>query len=239
MADMQSMKGTADTATGMRLGALFARTGAAAPTAGRIEGRITEPQGKGVPGANVMVQGTTLSVGTDNEGKFKIDNVPAGEQRLIVRRIGYTPKTIPLSVKDSAVTANVALVPDATQLSEVIVTGVPTATPMAIAGAAAAPAPRVLRADSAGGFRRTVYEYSPNVEVTLTEAVPEPENAARRADKAAAHTAMPSAPAPPPIPKQMINTISWTDRGRSYTLSGPLTTKELEAFKARLMAMRR
>jgi hypothetical protein len=240
MADArESMKATADTATGMRIGALFARSGAVAPSAGRIEGRITEPQGKGLAGANVMVQGTTLSVGTDSAGKFKIDNVPAGEQRLIVRRIGYTPKTIPLSVKDTAVMVNAALAPDVTQLSELVVTGVAKSTVAAGVGAAVVSGPRVIRADSSGGMQNTVYEYSPNVEVTLTEFVANAQNAARRADKVAAPTAMPSAAAPPSAPRQSMNTISWTDRGRSYTLSGPLTVKELEVFKARLMSTRR
>ena len=36
-----------------------------------------------------------------------------------------------------------------------------------------------------------------------------------------------------------INTISWTDGDHRYTLSGPLTPKELEAIKPRIMKLRR
>jgi hypothetical protein len=36
-----------------------------------------------------------------------------------------------------------------------------------------------------------------------------------------------------------INTISWTDGNHHYTLSGPLTVRELEAIKPRIIKMRR
>jgi hypothetical protein len=39
-----------------------------------------------------------------------------------------------------------------------------------------------------------------------------------------------------PVP---LNTISWTDHGRRYTLTGRLTTRELDVLKTRLMKMRR
>lgn len=239
-----SMMAMVDTTRSMGLGALTDadKTRIILPRAGRIEGRITdESTVKGIAGANVMVQGTTLSVVTDNEGKFKIDNVPAGEQRLIVRRLGYNAQTIPLSVKDTAITANVTLSANSTSLSEVVVTGVATATSVRAAAAAkSAPVLRQLRSDSTGGIRRTVYEYSPGVEVTLVES-PEIQANARRDERAANAMIVQSAPATAPsVPaRQATNTITWTDRGRKYTLSGPLSTKDLEALKAKLMATRR
>jgi hypothetical protein len=223
---------TADSATGMRLGALMdlAHTKAAASRAGRIEGRITDQsKAKGIAGANVMVQGTTLSVATDNEGKFKIDNVPAGEQRLIVRRPGYAAQTVPLSVKDSAVTANVMLTPSPTSLSELVVTSATTATdPL-----------RQIRSDSTAGIRRTLYRYA-GVEISLIES-PEQQVSARRDERAAGAAAAPPAAVPSATAQARppINTIVWTDRGRRYTLSGPLPTSELEAVKAKLMEIRR
>jgi hypothetical protein len=55
-----------------------------------------------------------------------------------------------------------------------------------------------------------------------------------RAAAAPAPRVMRATAAPPPI-----NTISWSDQNRRYTLSGPLKPAELEAIKARLMKMRR
>jgi anti-sigma factor RsiW len=226
---------SADSTKGTRLGAMmdFARISGGASSAGRIEGRITDQQRNGLAGANVMVQGTTLQTATDKEGKFKIDSVPAGEQRLIVRRLGYTMKSIPLSVKDSAVTTDVALDQSASQLNEIV-------TGMAVTSAkAGVPSLKKLRSDSTADIRRTVYEYSPGVEVTLVES-PEPQIAARRDERASKAAAAPSPPPPAPSAQaRQVNTLSWTDRGRRYTLTGPLTTSELEALKTRLIATRR
>lgn len=121
---------------------------------------------------------------------------------------------------------------------------------------------RMVRSDSTSGAKRTVYEVSRGVEVTLTEsqaeaesdfaakdvarqnaAAPERAKAAREAQVqsgrvagavADARPAPPSAPVPPPI-----SSISWIDRGKRYTLTGRLNVKDLEAIKARLMQARR
>jgi hypothetical protein len=59
---------------------------------------------------------------------------------------------------------------------------------------------------------------------------------AAKTDRAAA------APAPMVMSttaRPQINTISWSDQNRRYTLSGPLTPAELETIKARIMKLRR
>ena len=100
---------------------------------------------------------------------------------------------------------------------------------------------RVVSTDSSGNIRRSTYEVSPGVRVTLVES---PVEAAREravaapgpeAGRAAGVTPgrIVAATAPP-----VTNSISWVDRGRRYTLTGPLPQKELEAIKLRLMKMR-
>lgn len=235
-----------------------------APAPGRVQGQVVDKEGKALPSVNVLVEGTNLGATTDQQGHFVIDNVPFGDRRIVVRRIGYAAQTVPVAVTErSDANATVALTPMTTQLSEVMVTGVAAAT------SASATTLRVVKADTTGTTRRVVYQVSPGVEVTLVEA---PVNAAAARELAAnkqekdakvdsvalqgrvagatvrsmAKTDRAAAQAQAPAPMVMstrvsppINTISWSDQNRQYTLSGPLKPTELEAIKARLMKMRR
>jgi hypothetical protein len=234
-----------------------------APTPGRVQGQVVDGvREKGLPAASVQVEGTTLGAITDQQGRFTIDSVPAGDRRLLVRRIGYVAQAVPLAVREeSGATATVALAPSTTKLDEVVVSSI-AAGPTATAGSAAPL--RVLRTDSTANTRRVVYQISPSVEVTLVESAI---NAVERdrgvnqplkdkmADSAAlrgslsgvtprsnAKTDRAAAPAPMVMSasaRPQINTISWSDLTRRYTLSGPLKPSELEAIKERLMKMRR
>jgi hypothetical protein len=239
-----------------------------APMAGRVQGQVMDrAKGKGLPAANVIVEGTKLSAMTDEEGRFIIDSVPAGDRRLTARRIGYMAQTVPLAVKkESGATATVTLAPATTTLDEVIVSSVAAGAAGATAKAATTPTLRVLKVDSTGTNRSVVYEVSPGVQVTLVEApliVAEKDQMAnqktmqrtrdstalegtvsgvRQRANAAKTDRAAAAPAPMAISATVhpqINSISWSDQNRRYTLSGPLKPAELEAIKARLMKMRR
>jgi outer membrane receptor protein involved in Fe transport len=62
---------------------------------GRIVGRVVDAgNGVGISDAGIQVVGTTMGTVSGVEGRFTINNVPAGTVTILVRRIGYTPKTI-------------------------------------------------------------------------------------------------------------------------------------------------
>ena len=68
---------------------------AQAPTTGRIVGRVLDAaNGAGLADAGIQVVGTTLGTMSGVEGRFTLGNVPAGTVTIIVRRIGYAPKTV-------------------------------------------------------------------------------------------------------------------------------------------------
>lgn len=74
---------------------LPALAGAQAPTTGRIVGRILDAaSGAGLSDAGVQVVGTPIGTMSGVDGRFTIANVPAGTVTIMVRRIGYAPKTI-------------------------------------------------------------------------------------------------------------------------------------------------
>jgi len=61
-----------------------------AGTTGKISGRITDAaSGDPLPGANVVIQGTTLGAATDAAGDYFIINVPPGTYSVEVTMIGY------------------------------------------------------------------------------------------------------------------------------------------------------
>ena len=69
----------------------------------------------------MSVQGTTILALTGADGNFALNNVPAGAQTLIVRRIGYRRAVATLSA--DATTANCPMGHDPLELEEVVVTG--------------------------------------------------------------------------------------------------------------------
>jgi hypothetical protein len=78
---------------------------------GRIEGTAFDARvGAVVPGARVVVEGTGCVAVTDSTGRYAIENVPVGMQRVLVTRAGYVNAyTVVRLVKDWAVTANLYL----------------------------------------------------------------------------------------------------------------------------------
>lgn len=104
----------------------------AAPVAsaqdGTVIGRVTDATSKqGVPNATVQVEGTRLGASTDQNGRFRIVNVPAGDRTLVVRRIGYLPlrRAVTVSPGEQQVAVDIVLTVAATSLDQVIVTGTP------------------------------------------------------------------------------------------------------------------
>ncbi|MCE2957870.1 MAG: TonB-dependent receptor [Flammeovirgaceae bacterium] len=84
-----------------------------------ITGRVTAAEdGSAVPGANILVKGTTNGTVTDVNGNFTLE-VPSGAT-LIVSFVGL--KTTEVEVGNSS-TVNVSLLPDDAQLNEVVIVG--------------------------------------------------------------------------------------------------------------------
>lgn len=88
-------------------------TGLEAQT-GRISGTILDSKtGETLPGATILVEGTARGASADFDGKFSINNIPAGKVTLVVSYISYTTKKIAeVTVKaNDATDVNVQLDP--------------------------------------------------------------------------------------------------------------------------------
>ncbi len=61
-----------------------------AGTTGKIAGRVVDKNsGAPIPGANILVDGTTLGAAADLQGYYTILNVPPGIYRLKANMMGY------------------------------------------------------------------------------------------------------------------------------------------------------
>ncbi|MBA2611647.1 MAG: carboxypeptidase-like regulatory domain-containing protein [Bacteroidetes bacterium] len=90
---------------------------------GRISGTIMDSKtGETLPGATILIEGTSKGASADFDGKFALNNVPAGKVTLVASYISYTSKKIAeVIVKANEVTdINILLAPSSSQdLTEV------------------------------------------------------------------------------------------------------------------------
>lgn len=85
-----------------------------------ISGNVKDiSDGLGIPGVNVLIQGTTKGTATGIDGSFRLE-LAAGEDVLIFTFIGYKSQTISVGQKTSL---DIVLESDATQLEEIVVVG--------------------------------------------------------------------------------------------------------------------
>ncbi|MPR33750.1 SusC/RagA family TonB-linked outer membrane protein [Salmonirosea aquatica] len=94
----------------LSLGHIFAQ----APS---ITGRVTDQANEGLPGVNVLVNGTTRGTTTDAEGNFTI--AAASDATLTFSYIGYESQSVKVGTRS---VVNVQLAPESKNLSEVVVT---------------------------------------------------------------------------------------------------------------------
>ncbi|GAA4047398.1 TonB-dependent receptor [Hymenobacter glaciei] len=105
---------------------------------GSVSGKVLDGKGAGIPGATVLVEGTTLGSSSNVDGTFNITNVPAGPHNLTISFVGYTSARIPVTVvAGQNASADATLGENTTQLAEAVVVGYGTQRRQDITGAVA------------------------------------------------------------------------------------------------------
>lgn len=82
-----------------------------------VTGKVTDPQGAGLPGVNVLVKGTTNGVSTTASGEYSIDVMPGDV--LLYSFIGYSSREVKI---EQQTIVDITLTEDVTTLQEVLVT---------------------------------------------------------------------------------------------------------------------
>jgi len=112
---------------------VFAASTASAQGGTTISGTVTTEQGVPLPGATVLIQGTTTGAHTDDAGRYVIV-VPADRANgqsgvLVARVIGYSARTVPIVLTaGTTINQNFSLIVNPLNLDAVLVTGAGTST---------------------------------------------------------------------------------------------------------------
>lgn len=83
-----------------------------------------------LPGVNIVVEGTTIGIVTDIDGKYTLD-VPSSNAVLVFSYLGYVTERIEVSGRS---VIDLGLVPDVKKLDEVVVIGYGTTSKRAVTG---------------------------------------------------------------------------------------------------------
>ncbi|MEF8796645.1 MAG: TonB-dependent receptor [Salinivenus sp.] len=100
--------------------------GAHAQSTGIVEGRVVDASnGAPLPGANVVVEGTSIGASANQNGRYRLTNVPSGSQTLTVSFVSYeeTSETVEVPAGET-VTLDVELSSQVLEGGEVIVRGI-------------------------------------------------------------------------------------------------------------------
>jgi len=85
----------------------------------KVSGVVNDEKGASLPGVTITVKNSGVGVATDKDGKFSITIAPDGV--LVFKFVGYTKKEVSVEGRKSI---SVSLIPESSDLNEVIVTGV-------------------------------------------------------------------------------------------------------------------
>ncbi|MBO0936662.1 SusC/RagA family TonB-linked outer membrane protein [Fibrella sp. HMF5335] len=85
----------------------------------QLTGTLRDEQGQPMPGANVVIKGTSRGTSTDAVGEFRLQ-IPSGGTTLTISSVGYLSKEVTVGTDQNQL--NVVLAADARQLQEVTIT---------------------------------------------------------------------------------------------------------------------
>ncbi len=100
----------------------------------KIEGKVTDETGAGLPGVNIIEKGTSNGAVTDSEGKFVI-SVTDNSSVLVFTFIGYVTQEVAV---ESRTSIDISLVADVSTLEEVVVVGYGEQKKVTVTGAVVA-----------------------------------------------------------------------------------------------------
>ncbi|GMQ31438.1 mucoidy inhibitor MuiA family protein [Algoriphagus confluentis] len=89
------------------------------PVPGQVSGVVLDSNGEPIPGATVLVKGTTIGTATDLNGRYSI-TIPPTAQNLVFSFVGFSTQEIAIQGRS---TVSVSLQEDVQMLEEVVVSG--------------------------------------------------------------------------------------------------------------------
>jgi len=129
-----------------------------------VSGTITDSEdGSAIPGASILIQGTSQGTITDESGNYSINADP--NDNLVVSFIGYTTQVVPVNGRS---TIDFQMIPDIQELSEVVVTGYSSQSRRSITGSASILGSEDIEQIPVMSFDRALQGKASGVQVTNT-----------------------------------------------------------------------
>lgn len=132
-----------------------------------VSGNVSDANGP-IPGANVVIKGTTNGVSTDYDGNYTINNVPSNGV-LVVSFIGYENKEVPVQGKSRI---DVVLEESTSTLEEVVVIGYGTQRKEAVTGSVASISGAAMRDIPSGNITQALQGRLAGIEFAQTSSKP-------------------------------------------------------------------
>lgn len=93
-----------------------------------LSGRVTDPSGAPLVGAQIVIEEAHRSTTTDHEGRYRLRDVPEGTWGVSFRAIGYRPQVIKVSLDKGDVALDVVMQRTIVELAPIQTTATPIAT---------------------------------------------------------------------------------------------------------------
>ena len=149
----------------------FVVTARAAPAGAvqdlNVTGRVTGPDGSGLPGVTVLVKGTTIGTSTSADGGFAL-SVP-DNATLVFSSVGFVRQEVAVG---TTTTFAIRLVEDQQALNEVVVVGYGTQNRQEVTTAVASVGAAALARQPVAGFDQALQGQAPGVQVTAPSGAP-------------------------------------------------------------------
>jgi TonB-dependent starch-binding outer membrane protein SusC len=135
---------------------------------GTIRGTITDKgSGEMLPGANVLVQGTTTGISANIDGDYILEGIPSGQVTIVCSYIGYLDETKEVTiVSNKSQTIDFALQEDNMMLDEVVVIGFGTKRKRDITTAISKVKAEEIKDIPVANFAKAIQGRAPGVQVT-------------------------------------------------------------------------
>jgi TonB-linked SusC/RagA family outer membrane protein len=132
-----------------------------------IKGKVTDAKGGPLPGASVVIKGSTQTTLTLNDGSFQL-NYEGQNAVLLVSYIGFLSKEVPVSTGFQ----NIALQEDVQGLNEIVVVGYGTTKKINLTGAVSQVNAKDLQERPVSNLTQALQGVVPNLNVTFGSGKP-------------------------------------------------------------------
>nr|HPM17795.1 SusC/RagA family TonB-linked outer membrane protein [Bacteroidales bacterium] len=129
----------------------------------KISGTVRDENGQALPGAAILVEGTTSGTNTDAEGRFSIA-VPGENSVLVFSFLGYTTQKV--SAKGRNV-IEVEMSPDTRTLDDVVVVGYGTQKKVNVSGAVDVVSSKALEKRAVANLSQSLQGISPSLNISV------------------------------------------------------------------------